>query len=406
MEHWRKNLIILCIGQFLFMASMSQVIPFLPLYLRDLGLTDAGQISFWSGIIFGSQFLTAFLVSPVWGKLADQYGRKMMLIRSGLGMAVITFLMGFVTSHVQLLVLRLVNGIISGFIPAAIALTATNTPKNRTGYALGILQSSAVAGSICGPLIGGVTADLMGFRFIFMLTGLSSFIATLVVIFFVHERFERKDREPRTSFVQDFKIIAARKPIISLFMVATCIQLAMLGTLPQIPIFVEELSPATQYLAFFSGLAGAVMGFANMLASPQLGKLGDRYGSQHILVYCILGAALLQLPQAFVSELWQLIVLRFFIGLCLGGMLPSIHSLIRHYAPKGMESRTYSYSNSAIFLGNLFGPISGGYLSSHFGIRSIFVYASLILLITFFWVRFFLLRKMATPRKNQTAEKS
>lgn len=391
MERWKKNLVILCVGQFLFMASMSQIIPFLPLYLQELGITDPQEVSKWAGIIFGIQFLTAFIVSPIWGKLADRHGRKIMLIRSGIGMAIVITLMGFATNHIQLLILRLINGLISGFIPAAIALTATNTPKERVGYALGILQSSAVAGTICGPLIGGIMADIVGFRAIFSYTGISVFLATIIVILFVHEKFEKNKNEVKTSFVEDFKVIAAKKPILSLFAVTTLIQLAMLGTLPLIPLYVQELAPSTNYLAFFAGLTGAVMGFANMLASPQLGKLGDTYGSHYVLVFSILGAALFTLPQAFVQELWQLITLRFFVGLCLGGMLPSIHSLIRHFAPEGMESRTYGYSNSALFLGNLIGPIVGGFIASEFGIRSIFIWASVLLFITVVWVKWLLL---------------
>jgi DHA1 family multidrug resistance protein-like MFS transporter len=391
MERWKKNLIILCIGQFLFMASMSQIIPFLPLYLQELGITDPQEVSKWAGIIFGIQFLTAFLVSPIWGKLADRHGRKIMLIRSGIGMAIVITLMGFATNHIQLLILRLINGLISGFIPAAIALTATNTPKERVGYALGVLQSGAVAGTICGPLIGGLMADIVGFRAIFSYTGISVFLATIIVILFVHETFEKKENEKKTSFVDDFKVIVAKKPILSLFGVTTLIQVAMLGTLPLIPLYVQELVPSTNYLAFLAGLTGAVMGFANMVASPQLGKLGDKHGSHYILVFSILGAAIFTLPQAFVQELWQLITLRFFVGLCLGGMLPSIHSLIRHYAPVGMESRTYSYSNSAIFLGNLVGPIMGGFIASELGIRSIFIWASVLLFITVIWVKWLLL---------------
>lgn len=384
--NWKKNLFILCGGQFLFMASMSQIIPFLPLYLQDLGLTDPEEVSKWAGLIFGSQFLTALIFSPIWGKIADQYGRKMMLIRSGIGMGIVTILMGFATNHIHLLILRLVNGTISGFIPAAIALVATNTPKDKTGYAIGILQASAVAGTICGPLLGGVLADLMGFRAIFMSTGVSVFLATLIVIFFVREKFERKKNVEKTSLVQDFKIIAARKPLLSLFFVGTIFQLALLGTMPMIPLFVQELSESSQYLAFLAGLTGAIMGISNMAASPQLGKLGDKYGPQYILLYSLIAAALITLPQAFVLQLWQLILLRFFLGLCLGGMLPSVQNLVRHYAPEGMESRTYSYLNSATFLGNFLGPIVAGQLASYFGLRSIFIFGFILLTISAIWV--------------------
>jgi DHA1 family multidrug resistance protein-like MFS transporter len=387
MERWKKNLVILCVGQFLVMAAMSSIIPFLPLYLQELGITDPEEVRIWAGIIFGANFLTAFIFSPIWGKLADRHGRKIMLVRSGIGMAIVITLMGFATNHIHLLILRLINGTISGFIPAAIALTATNTPKERVGYALGILQSGAVAGAICGPLIGGLMASVVGFSAIFSYTGIFIFIATIIVIFLVHETFEKKEHEEKTSFLDDFKKIVARKPILSLFTVALMTQLAMLGTLPLIPLYVQELAHSAEYLAFFAGLTAAVMGLANMLASPQLGKLGDKVGSHYVLIFSIIGAALFTFPQAFVQELWQLIILRFLLGLCLGGMLPSINSLIRHYAPEGMESRTYGYSNSAMFIGNMLGPIIAGFLASQLGIRSIFIWATFLLLANAVWIK-------------------
>ncbi len=146
----------------------------------------------WTSIIFGANLLTAFIFSPIWGKLADRYGRKLMLVRSGISMAIIITLMGFATNHIYLLLLRLLNGMMAGFIPAAIALTATNTPKEKTGYALGILHAGSVAGTICGPLLGGLLADSFGFSAVFSYTGLCIFAATMMVIFLVKENFEKK----------------------------------------------------------------------------------------------------------------------------------------------------------------------------------------------------------------------
>lgn len=400
MERWKRNLLVLWIGQFFVMAAMSSIIPFLPLYLQELGTVDPDKISMWTGIIFGANFLSAFIFSPIWGKLADRYGRKMMVIRSGIGMSITITLMGFVTHHVHLLLLRLLNGTISGFIPAAISLTATNTPKERVGYALGILQSGAVAGSIFGPLFGGLMADTFGFRAIFSYTGILIFLATLIVIFLVREKFEKQETTEKTSFVQDFKKIASRKPIVSLFIVAMLIQLAMLGTMPQIPVFVQHLAPSADNLAFLAGLAASVMGFANMLAAPQLGKLGDQFGSQYVLLFAVAGAALITLPQAFVQTLWQLIILRFLLGMCLGGLLPSVNALIRHYAPEGMESLTYGFSNSALFVGNMLGPIGSGMIASYFDLRSIFIVAALLLIFNALWVKWLIRTKMSRQKQS------
>ncbi|MGG1600810.1 MFS transporter [Paenibacillus naphthalenovorans] len=380
-EKWKRNLFILYVGQFLAMASMSCVTPFLPLYLQELGLTDPEEVRWWTGIIYAANLLTAFIFSPIWGKIADRYGRKLMLVRSGIGMAVTITLMGLATSHIHLLILRLLNGMMAGFGPAAIALTATNTPKERSGYALGILHSGSVAGTMCGPLLGGLMADWFGFAAVFFYTGVSIFIAALIVIFLVKENFEKQDRKEKTNFVQDFRKIVSRKPIASLFVSASIIRSAMVGTLPFIPLYVQSLAPSQDNLFFLAGITAASMGMANMITAPQLGKLGDKYGSHKVLICAAFGAILFSVPQAFVQELWQLIVLRFCTGACLGGMMPSIHVLVRHFAPKGMESRTYSYVNCAIFLGGMAGALGMGAVASRFGLPSIFICSAFLLLL-------------------------
>ncbi|WP_416149872.1 MFS transporter [Salipaludibacillus sp. HK11] len=378
--NWKRNLYILMVCQFFVMAAMTMIIPFLPLYLQELGVTDPREITLWAGVIFGANFLTAFLFSPLWGKLADRYGRKSMLLRSGFGMAIVLTLTGFAVGPWSLLLLRLLNGMISGFIPAAIALMSMSTPKKQMGYSLGMLQAGAVAGGICGPLFGGIMADLMGFRMIFYVTGVTILIAAFVVLFFVHEQFDKIVESVKTNTMQDFKKIASTSPVLSLFIVFFIVQFALIGVNPLLSLFVQELTTG-QNVAFYAGFAMSVMGFANMLVSPFLGKLSDRKGPQFVLLVTLFFAAIISFPQAFVSSYWQLIIFRFLLGLCIGGLLPSINSLLRQLSPEGMESRTFGFSNSFMYLGTMFGPIAGGWLASVAGIRSLFIVSSVLLLI-------------------------
>ncbi|XID91651.1 MFS transporter [Paenibacillaceae bacterium WGS1546] len=387
-EKWKRNVFILYAGQFLAMASTSCVTPFLPLYLQELGLTDPGQVRLWTGMIYGANLLTAFLFAPIWGRLADRYGRKPMLIRSGIGMAVTITLMGFAAAPVHLLLLRLLNGTVSGFSPAAIALVATNTPKERNGYALGVLHSGAVAGTMCGPLLGGVMADRFGFGAVFLYTGISIFIASLIVIFFVKESFQRQEEKENTPILQDIRTIFSRKPIASLLLSAATIRMAMVGTLPFIPLYVQQLAPGEDHLVLLAGVTTAAMGLGNMIAAPQLGKLGDRFGSRRVLVFAVFGAILFLIPQAFVRELWQLIVLRALTGACLGGMMPSVNTMMRHFAPQGMESRAYGYLNCALFLGGMIGAVGMGAVSSQFGLPMIFIGSAVLLVLNNVWIKF------------------
>ncbi|WP_134704096.1 MFS transporter [Ammoniphilus sp. YIM 78166] len=390
MDIWKRNLIILCVAQFLVMAAMSLIIPFLPLYLQqDMGIADEKSLHLWTGVIFGANFLSAFLFSPLWGKLADRHGRKIMLVRSGFGMALVVASMGLATSPMQLLILRFINGTISGFIPASIALVSTNTPKEKTGYALGTLQAAGVGGSICGPFLGGLMADWIGFRSIFYLTGLLLLIAAVMVTCFVRE-LNKPDKKSvkETGYRDDLIIIFRTKPLPALFATGFLIQLAMLGTTPFITSFVQELWQKKEMLSFMAGTAISITGFATMIFSPFLGKWGDQKGSHNILFYSLIGAGLFFIPHAFVVSIEQLLVCRFLLGMCVGGMLPSVNTLIRQYAPRNMESRTYGYSNMAIFLGNMLGPILGGWLSGWIHLRGVFLGAGILILLSAVWVKF------------------
>lgn len=396
MNAWKRNLIILWFATFMVQGGMSLILPFLPLYLQqDLGVQSDQNLNLWAGLIFGANFLTALIFSPIWGNLADRIGRKVMLLRSAFGMAIVTCLMGFVTSPLQLLGLRMLNGIIAGFIPASIALVSTNTPKERAGFALGVLQSGGVAGTILGPAIGGILADLIGFRLVFIVTGSMLFLAGIVALVLVREINKPNPKEKTgEGFIKDWKKIISSGPMLALFGTGLMVQFAILGTAPLLSLYVKDILQSADYVAFFAGMVVSATGIANIAASPILGRLGDRYGSQNVLLYCMIGCALITLPIAFAQSIWMLVGLRFLLGLFVGGLMPSVNTLIRHFAPKGMESRTYGYSNSFAFIGNMLGPITCAFIADTFHIEAAFIFTSALLFINFFWVRSKIYSKM------------
>jgi MFS family permease len=327
-----------------------------------------------------------------------------MLLRSGFGMAVVITLMGFAHTAWHLLLLRMLNGIISGFQPAAVALISTNTPKEKIGFAMGTLQSGAVAGTILGPVIGGLLEVVFnGFRPIFYITGTLLFIASLLAYFLVKESFDTQEvkKHPKISLWQGLQQLRKIPELPALFAVTFLIQFAMLSPMPLIPLFVQYLHGKTQYLALLAALVGSATGLSTMVASPLLGKLGDRIGSERILRYCLVGAAITFIPQAFVHNVWQLMVSRFFLGIFIGGLLPSVYSLIRKFTPSGMESRAYSFNSSTLSLGNVLGPVVGGLLSGLITIRGIFLLSAILMISNSFWVGKSLMIKVRhTPMKN------
>lgn len=387
MERWKINLLVLWFGQFLVMSGMTMIVPFISLYLqKDMGVTDPVALGWWTNLIFASNFVTAFLFQPMWGNLADRYGRKIMLLRSGFGMAVVILLMGFATSPWQLLALRTLNGVVAGFGSAAQSLMSASAPKARMGFAMGTLQSGAVAGTILGPLFGGLLAEWIGYRPIFYVTGTLLLVASLLAWIVIKESFNAKEGRSRTemSIAESFRHLVKAPQIPSLYALTVGIQVSLLSSLLLIPLFVQEIHGDVR-LAFYAGLVGSVTGFANMAASPLLGRIADKIGQEKVLAVCLVGAALAFIPQAFVTNVWQLIASRFLLGLCMGGLLPTINALIRKYTPDGMESRSYAFNTSFLSLGNVTGPLLGGVLVGMIGIRGIFLFACALLLCNAAW---------------------
>ncbi|MBB6735051.1 MFS transporter [Cohnella zeiphila] len=398
MERWKVNLAVLWFGNFLVMAGMTMITPFLSLYLQqDLGVTGDHEIGVWAGFIFAANFVTSFFFQPLWGKLSDRYGRKMMLLRSGFGMSLVIMLMGFATAPWQLLLLRMMNGVISGFSPAAVSLVSATTPKEKMGFAMGTLQSGGTAGTILGPLIGGVMADTFGFRPIFYITGSLLFVASTLSWIMVKESFDREAaaRRPQASMIKGFRELVRIPQLPALFSVTFLIQFAMLSPMALMPLYVKELHGTPENLAFWAGFVGSVTGFSNMVSAPILGRLSDRIGSTRILIVSLIGAGVMFVPQAFVGSVPQLLVCRFLLGCFVGGLIPTVNSLIRRFTPDGRESRAFGFNSSFLALGNMIGPVVGGALSGFIGIQGLFLVSAAFLLATSVWAYALLQRRGA-----------
>lgn len=304
-------------------------------------------------------------------------------------MALVIACMGFATHPWHLLVLRLLNGTISGFNPAAISLVSGTTPKNRMGFSMGIMQSGQVAGTILGPLIGGLMADWVGFRPIFYITGTLIFVASLLALFLVKENFNREEalQAPQASVLAGLKELSHIPQLPALFAVTFLLQFAMISPMSLLPLYVQKLHGSTVDIALWSGFVIAVTGLSNMIASPILGKFSDKVGAHRILTYALIGTGLTLIPQAFVQSVWQLIIVRFMMGVFMGGLLPSVNALIRSYTPDGMESRSFGFNTSALALGNMLGAIIGGFLSGFIGIEGLFLVSGSLLIINMIWVK-------------------
>lgn len=355
---------------------MSLVIPFLPLYIEKLGVLQLQDIERWSGWVFSAQFITSFIFQPIWGRFADRYGRKIMLLRAGLGMGVVTALMGAVSSVWQLLLLRLLNGVFAGFIAMSVSLQASITPNEHAGQALGTLQTGAIAGNLIGPLIGGVVAEIFGFRTVFFLTGGLLIVASIIVLIFVQEQHEQK-ANIKSHKKGTFKQL---QPLFPIFLASTVTQVGMMSIEPIVSIYAKTLYTGS-HLATVAGLVVAMSGIANLIGAPTLGRLGDRIGQRRVLILALTAAACMYIPQALAGSISVLLVGRFLLGLFIGGMLPSLNVLVKKKAPEELQATAFGFNSSSTFLGNLIGPLIGSSIAATYGIKNVFYVTMFLLLV-------------------------
>ncbi len=387
MPLWKRNLYIAWFGSFATTAGMSLVVPFLPLYIEQLGVTRTQSVEQWAGAAFGATFLLAAVVSPLWGRLADQKGRKLMLLRASLGMAIIMVLLGFVQNVYELVGLRLLMGGVSGYISAAITLVATQTPKEHSGWALGTLSTGAVGGTLLGPLIGGWLSEIIGFRHVFFVTGVFMFIAFIVTLVFVKEQFT-PGKSAKLPTRDIWAMISNPRMVVAMFLTTFMLQLANMSIEPIVTIYIKQLLPDASHVALIAGIVVSASGMANVIFAPLIGKTSDRIGPRKVLQVCLLAAAILFIPQAYVHTPWQLMGLRFLMGISLGGLLPSINSIVKRSVPTQIAGRVFGYNQSFQYLGNIAGPTLGGQMAAHFGFHYVFFSTSALLFINSLWVHF------------------
>lgn len=389
-ESWKINLISVWFGCFFTGLAISQIIPFLPLYLEQLGVAGGESLSLWSGLTFSVTFIISAAVSPLWGSLADRKGRKLMLLRAAFGMGIVILLQAFVTHAWQLLLLRALMGLTSGYIPNAMALVASQVPRDRSGWALSCVSTGQISGVILGPMLGGLLADWLGLRTVFIITSLLLFTSFLVTLFLIREKPRvATDKKHRQKRHEVFASLDNPTLILCLFITTMVIQMCNGSVNPILTLFVRQLAPTTENIAFLSGVIAALPGISALIAAPRLGKLGDRIGTQRILLATMLVSLLLLLAMSFVTSVTQLGVLRFLLGFADGAMLPAVQTLLVRHSSEKVTGRIFGYNQSFMYLGNVAGPLLGAVVSTFAGYRWVFGATALVVLLNVMLLRYF-----------------
>ena len=382
MESWRVNLISVWFGCFFTGLAISQILPFLPLYVSQLGVSSHEALSMWSGLTFSITFLVSAIVSPMWGSLADRKGRKLMLLRASLGMAIAILLQAYATNVWQLFLLRGLMGLTSGYIPNAMALVASQVPRERSGWAISTLSTAQISGVIGGPLMGGFLADHVGLRAVFFITAMLLVVSFLVTLFLIKEGVRPTvSKADRLSGKAVFATLPYPGLMISLFVTTLVIQLCNGSIGPILALFIKSMAPDSNNIAFLSGMIAAVPGVSALISAPRLGKLGDRIGTARILLATLIIAVVLFFAMSFVTSPFQLGVLRFLLGFADGAMLPAVQTLLVKYSSDQVTGRIFGYNQSFMYLGNVAGPLMGATVSAMAGFRWVFAATAVVVLL-------------------------
>lgn len=379
LEQWQRNLLLLWIGCFATSASYSMVVPFLPLFLPKIGVHS--HVELWSGVLFSSSFLAGALSGPMWGTVADKYGRKPMIVRAGISLGALYLLTAFVRNPYELLVLRLLQGLLSGFIPGSIALVGTSTPERNVAYALAMISTASSTGGILGPLMGGGISHWLGNRMAFGSAGVIVGAAAALVVLWVKETGFVPSTE-KTSSLGAVKVSIGH-PTLRMIMILTLLTSFSVMTIePVLPLYIEKLGGSEQNASFLAGIVFSLSGIASVVFAPRWGKLSLKLGYQRILLIGLAGGAVGNLVQLLFHHIVAFSIVRFIYGAFFCAVYPALNGMIVKATDSQFRGRAFSVNQTANQFGTMFGPIVGGAIGGAYSVHSVFWITGILLLIT------------------------
>lgn len=378
-DTWKVNLAALSTSQFLYRAGTRSLIPFLPFFIHDLGKTNFENTALWSGWIFAAPFIVSFFTTPLWGSFGDKFGRKLITMLAILGFSVSQLLMGTSANLTQLLLFAALQEAMGGFYPAAVSLTASNTPKEKTAHALGILQFANGAGNVVGPIIGGVLADLLGFRDVFFLVAITVSLSGFLVLLFVKEKNFIREKHTYHSFISNWKHLFSQRVLLScgLFLLIHSLSVSMLR--PTFSLFIQSLH-LQQQTSTLTGLLLGVYGGTSAIASALFGKLSLQFNLKSLFTFAVLLASISSILIAGSSSIGFISLCLVVSGFALGLMLPLIYTLLTINTESDRKAGVFGVGSSFQTVGNLLGSAFSGVIVASLGVSAPFVAAGLVFL--------------------------
>lgn len=372
---------ILTIGMSLLAICYTMIIPFLPVYLLELGV-EQEQLALWSGLSFSISFFIAAIMAPVWGRLADQHGKKLMAIRAGILIGLSYLWSAFVQDEYQFLLVRAFQGFANGFMPAAMTMVSLFVPKERVGTAMGIFQMGLVLGNTVGPLTGGLTELAVGMRPVFMVAGITLFIVTAAIAIFVKEpQVESEASVKTTSFSEDLQAAKQNKVLLHILGLYFLVQAVMLMLQPIVAIYVGELKGSMEGAAMLAGSILSGGGVMGMIMTNVWAAYGQRRGYFRVISYGLMGTGTVLLLQSLPFGLWWFGALQLLIGVFIVGIFPSLGSAMTVNTDPSVRGRVFGLATTSQQLGNMIGPLFASIVATYWGTSYVFLVAGIGMMI-------------------------
>ena len=385
--NWKVVLALLTCNVLFMSASYTMIIPFLPMYLtNELGVDDT-SVSLWAGLSFSVTFFVSAVMAPIWGRIADRKGKRLMAMRASLLIAVSYLLGGIVTSPEQLIIVRVFQGFASGLWPMDLAIMTLYAPQERLGFSLGIMQGTLTAGGVVGPLLGGVLAELFGMRTSFYIGGLALFINFLAFTFIIKEPPMPKSTVPLTAEEKNPTHLWHIPILRTMMIVSTLAQMVLYILMPVITTYIKALAGSMDNIVFVAGAVFSLSGIAGAIAAPLWGIYGTRRTYFNSMFLAMLFGGIMFTLQGIPDTLMPFAVMQFGVGLFIAGIQPSLNAIIAQHTPPQLKGSVFGLLFSAQQIGGAAGPLLGGVVATYLGMHYLFPTAGAILLLLALFVR-------------------
>jgi DHA1 family multidrug resistance protein-like MFS transporter len=346
------------------------VIPFLPLYVRELGVTEPEAAALWAGVLIGVSPLLAGLLAPVWGRLADRYGHKGIAVKALIAYVGLLALCATVTRVEQLLALRIGLGFFGGLGPLALAMAAAQAPREATGRAVGLVQAAQILSAAVGPLAGGLLADAIGMRRTFLVAA-AVCAFTLLLVLALYKEPDQRPEHRRAASAGGFRAVIAVPGLVMLLVVLFGVNFIGRSITPILPLHLQDLGVPVPRLASATGGLISAYSIAAAVSATLLGRASRSRSPRRLLLFTLGGGAPIMAAMALVPSYQSFLALAVLGGLVSGGTLTLCYTIGGLMVPDGIRTTAFGFFSGAALFGGALSPTIAG-LIAHVSFRGIY----------------------------------